>query len=319
MGQLPEFELIARHLRPLADKNAALNLADDAALMDGPDHTQWVIAKDAIVEDVHFRRNDPASTIAAKLLGTNLSDLAAMGAEPVHYLTVIARRPDLGDPWLASFCEGLAETQSLYGLTLLGGDTVSTVGPLLLSCTIIGRVPKGSAIQRTGAAVGDLLFVSGTLGDAALGLRVLNGLAATDDERIYLSRRYQVPEPRVALGVALRGLATACIDVSDGLAADVEHLAGCSGLGATIHLPALPLSAVGKRLPGAAMAALTGGDDYELAFTAPLGAKEQIMAAADRLGVRVTEIGVMTAGAGVTVLEIDGQVIQVDQAGWQHH
>lgn len=318
MKRLSEFELISRLLKPLAASHAALGLGDDAALIDGPDGDDWAIAKDAIVENVHFRTDDPAETVAIKLLGTNLSDLAAMGAEPVYYLSVIARPPSLTDDWLEAFVQGLGRAQDQFGLKLIGGDTVSTDGPIVLSCTILGRVPKGQALQRSGAQTGDLICVSGTIGDAALGLRVLNGLAATDDARIYLTKRYQQPNPRVGLGIALRGLATSCIDISDGLAADVGHLLERSNVGGTISLHTLPLSDVGRHLPNAHNAALSGGDDYELAFTIPPNTKPQLAAIAAEHNVALSVIGEITTGSGLLILDEHGQAVPLTRSGWQH-
>lgn len=322
MSRLAEFDFIARLLEPLADKHAALRLGDDAALIDGPGdgtgQTQWVIAKDAIVENVHFREQDPPTTIAMKLLGTNLSDLAAMGAEPAFYLTTIARPSHMDDAWLQAFCEGLERMQKHHKLALIGGDTVSTSGPITLTCTIIGQVPKGQALLRSTAKAGDLIFVSGTLGDSALGLRILNGLGASDEARIYLGNRYQMPEPRLHLGIALRGLASACIDISDGLLADIGHIAERSGLGATIRLDQLPLSELGRQLPDAVQAALSGGDDYELAFCAAPADKLKVIEAAHKVGVIVSEIGVMEQGSVVRILDENGQAHAAAQTGWQH-
>lgn len=318
MARLNEFDLIATLLRPLAAVPEALNLEDDAAIIPGSDGLDWVIAKDAIVENVHFRSEDPADTVACKLLGTNLSDLAAMGAEPAHYLSVIARPPGMGDPWLTLFCQGLKDCQERFGITLLGGDTVSTQGPMSFCCTILGQLPKGTALKRSDAKEGDLIFVSGTVGDAAMGLRILNGLAATDDDRVALTKRYQVPEPRLSLGKGLRGLASACIDVSDGLAADIGHIAKASNISARINLDDLPLSATIRHMPGARAAALCGGDDYELAFTAPPAHAQAIRDLSARTGTPVTEIGMMTQGHGVELLDGHGERVELKCAGWQH-
>ena len=314
-----EFELIDSLLKPLArGYPGALGLVDDAALVDLPPEMQLVIAKDAIVADVHFLANDPAELVAGKLLRVNLSDLAAMGAEPLGYLTVLARSPAVDDHWLRRFAAGLLADQRRFGCHLLGGDTVSTPGPLTLTLTILGTVPKGQALLRSGAHAGDDIWVSGSLGDAAMGLRVLRGLAVAEEEALALIDRYRTPRPRLALGKALRGLASAAIDVSDGLAADLGHILKASGVGARIDASLLPLSPVGRGVPGAHEAALTGGDDYELLFTAPPGRRRQIEALVAGLDHGLTRIGVVHAGAGLDIVDAEGRPVIVERAGWRH-
>lgn len=319
MTMLGEFELIDRLLKPLArGYPGALDLTDDAALVDVPPERQLVVAKDAMVADVHFLRTDPPELIAGKLLRVNLSDLAAMGAEPLGYLTVLARSPDIDDGWLERFAGGLAIDQRRFGCHLLGGDTVSTPGPLTLTLTILGTVPAGQALLRSGARPGDDVWVSGTLGDAAIGLRVLRGLAVTEEEAIALVDRYQTPRPRLALGRSLRGLATAAVDVSDGLVADLGHILTESQVGARIEAALLPLSPVGRGIPGAREAALTGGDDYELLFTAPPERRAEVEALAGRLDHGLARLGAIHAGAGLEVLGVDGQPLALDRVGWRH-
>lgn len=314
-----EFELIDRLLKPLAAGcPGALGLTDDAALVRVPPGAELVIAKDAIVAGVHFLEEDPPELVAGKLLRVNLSDLAAMGAAPLGYLTVLARPPRLPDGWLQGFARGLAADQRRFGCHLLGGDTVSTPGPLTLALTILGTVPEGQALRRSGARPGDEVWVSGTLGDAALGLRVLRGLALPEEEALQLADRYRTPQPRLALGQALRGLATAAIDVSDGLVADLGHIAQTSGVAATLEADRLPLSPAGRGVPGAREAALGGGDDYELLFTAPPEAAEQVLAIGRRLGIGVTRVGRIEPGAGVRVLDQAGQPLELGSRGWRH-
>lgn len=297
----------------------ALDLADDAALVDCKAGHQLVIAKDAMVADVHFLSDDPPERIARKLLRVNLSDLAAMGASPLGYLTAIARPRDLSAGFLESFAAGLAADQREYEVHLLGGDTVSTSGPLVLSLTILGYVPEGQALRRNGARPGDRIYVSGTLGDAALGLRVLRGLAATEDEAFALVDRYQLPRPRLGLGAGLRTLAHAAIDVSDGLLADLGHIATESGVGMDIDATRLPLSRFARSLPGARDAALTGGDDYELAFTVPPERAAEAEEKARATGTTITWIGEVRAGSGLRVFAENGAQHVLDgQAGWQH-
>jgi thiamine-monophosphate kinase len=314
-----EFEFIARRLRPLAIARGALALTDDAALLDPSPGQQLVLAKDAMVAGVHFLPDDPPGQIAQKLLRVNLSDLAAMGAAPIGYLLALARPPEITDEWLAEFCSGFAADNAAFGVALLGGDTVSTPGPLTLSLTAIGEVPRGAALLRGGAKPGDDVWVSGTLGDAALGLKVLRGeLDPVGPTRAALIERYRLPQPRLALGQALRGIASAAIDISDGLVADLGHILEVSGVGAELWADALPLSAAARDLPGAREAALSGGDDYELLFTAPAGRRAAIEALSSQLDLPLTRIGAIQAGPDLQVLDEAGREIPISKAGWQH-
>src|SRR5919106_227542 len=302
-----EFAFIARHLRPLASAPGALGLVDDAALLDPRPGMQLVLTKDAMVAGVHFLEIDPPGRIAQKLLRVNLSDLAAMGATPIGYLLALARPRAIEDHWLAAFCAGLAEDNAAFGISVLGGDTVSTPGPLTLSLTAIGEVPGGEALLRSGARSGDDVWVSGTLGDSALGLAVLQGaLEVGDPMRTHLVERYRLPQPRLALGQALRGLARAAIDISDGPLADLGHIVETAGLGAEIHADLLPLAA---DLPGAQDAALAGGDDYELLFTASPRQRSVIERLAEKLDLPLTRIGQMQAALGLRVLDAAGAEI----------
>jgi thiamine-monophosphate kinase len=317
---LGEFEFIAARLKPLAAGTAAaLDLEDDAALFDPPAGMTLVLTKDAMVAGVHFLADDPPGEIAKKLLRVNLSDLAAMGAAPVGYLLALARARETPESWLADFCRGLGEDQAEFGIGLFGGDTVSTPGPLTLSLTALGQVPKGQALRRRGARADDDLFVSGTLGDAALGLFVLQGkLEARRDERAFLIRRYRLPQPRLALGERLRGLAHAAIDVSDGLLADLSHILEASGVGAELWADRLPLSPAARALPGARDAALAGGDDYELLFTAPAARRTEVGALGKSLGLPLTRIGRVEAGSKLKVVDADGRELAPTSRGWQH-
>jgi thiamine-monophosphate kinase len=314
-----EFEFIARRLRPLATTAGALDLSDDAALLDPAPGHQLVLTKDAMVAGVHFLGDDPPAQIAQKLLRVNLSDLAAMGAAPLGYLVALARSKETTDDWLADFCAGLAADNAAFEIALLGGDTVSTPGPLTLSLTAIGEVPKGEALLRRGAGAGDDIWVSGTLGDAALGLAVLQGeLEAAEAASTFLIERYRLPRPRLALGQALRGLASAAIDISDGMIADLGHILETSGVGAELHADALLLSPAARDLPGARDAALAGGDDYELLFTAPPKRRADIEALSRQLDLPLTCVGEMQAEAGLHVLDETGRELPVPKAGWQH-
>ncbi|MCK8783844.1 thiamine-phosphate kinase [Roseomonas sp. NAR14] len=316
-----EFDLIARHFRPLAGEGA-LDLGDDAAVFAPPPGRALVAAADAMVAGVHFLPDDPPGTIGRKLLRVNLSDLAAMGAAPLGYLMTTAFPKGTPDGWVAEFAAGLAADQREFGIVLLGGDTVSTPGPLTLSLTVLGTVAPGAALRRAGALPGDDVWVSGTIGDGALGLRVLRG-ALPADPAGHLAERYRLPRPRLALGAALAGLAHAAMDVSDGLAQDLGHLCRAGGCGAVLDSAALPLSAAAA----AALAAdpallpllLTGGDDYELLFAAPPGARGAVLAAAAGTGIPATRIGRFRAGPALaTVLGKDGAELPLPRGGWSH-
>jgi len=316
---LGEFELIDRLLRPLAAGfPGALALRDDAALVDVPPERQLVVAKDALVAGVHFLPEDPADLVAGKLLRVNLSDLAAMGAEPLAYLTVIGRPPQLSEAWLEAFVRGLERDQGMFGLHLIGGDTVSTTGPAFFSLTILGLVNRSTALRRDGARPGDLVCVSGTLGDAAMGLRILRGLAAPEDLAMPLVERYRTPQPRVELGKALRGVATAAIDISDGLLADLVHVLEASGVGARIEASALPLSPATRALPGARSCALCGGDDYELLFTVPVERAPVLSSLSRKLQLPLTVIGRTRVEPGLEVVDERGQPVAHERLGWRH-
>ena len=315
-----EFGFIERHLRPLAQgKPGALDLADDAALLEPAAGMQLVIAKDAMVEGVHFLPHDPAGEIAQKLLRTNLSDMAAMGATPTGYLLALMRPKRLPPEWLERFCQGLAEDQAVFGVTLLGGDTVSTPGPLALSATMLGETPRGQGLRRGGARVGDDVYVSGTLGDAALGLKVLQGrLSPPMTASNFLISRYRLPAPRVELGEVLRGLAHAAIDISDGLLADLGHLLEVSGRGAVVQAHHLPISKAAASQRGNLEAALGGGDDYELLFTAHPEQRPALRAIGQELSLPLTVIGQITEAPGLDVLDANGHSIAIDELGWRH-
>jgi thiamine-monophosphate kinase len=320
---LGEFERIARFFAPLAAAGA-LDLRDDVALIDGPPGEQYVLKTDAIVEGVHFLANDPPDQVAQKLLRVNLSDLAGKGATPVGYLLMTALPATRDEAWLAGFADGLARDQATYGIGLLGGDSTATPGPATLSVAAIGRVAAGQAVLRSTARPGDSVFVSGTLGDAALGLRVLKGeLAGLDEQaREFLSDRYRLPQPRLALGQSLVGIAQAMMDISDGLVADLGHICETSGVGATIEASLLPLSAAARSAVATdaqnLMAALAGGDDYELLFTAPAARSPEIAALAGEMRVPITRIGRIEVGSGVAVRDAQGAVMTVAVTGYRH-
>jgi len=321
-----EFGIVRRCFAPLAKGEAALGLGDDAAVFSPPPGRSLVATADAMISGVHFLPDDPPDTIARKLLRVNLSDLAAMGAEPLGYLLTCAWPKGWKEDWIEGFAQGLAEDQERYGIALLGGDTVGTPGTLSLSLTALGTVEAGRAMTRSGARVGDSVFVSGTLGRAAFGLLVRRGglLGLNQDLRTALTEAYRLPDPRLDLGRALveKRLATACLDVSDGLLADLGHICQASGLGAVLWSEHLPLSepvqeAVAEDLETFPLV-LTGGDDYELCFTAAPGAAEELMSLAQQLGLPLTQVGEMQGGSGVRVLDRDGNALIVQAEGWQH-
>jgi thiamine-monophosphate kinase len=323
--QTDEFSLIEKYFAPLAaDAPGAFGLGDDAALFTPSSGMELVLTTDAIVEGVHFLSGDPAGNVARKLLRVNLSDLAAKGACPRGYLLTAAWRTETAEAWIAAFAAGLAEDQAEFGIALWGGDTVSTPGPLTFSLTAIGEVPAGAMLRRAGAQAGDDLYVTGTIGDGALGLQVALGtFKAPPADAAALLARYRCPEPRVAFGPQLTGIAGAALDVSDGLMADLTHLCEQSGVGARVEVAAVPLSAAAgaalERDPVLLRTVLTGGDDYEILFAA---APEQA-AAVDSLarvaGLRITRIGSVTdAAAGILAVDASGAALAFTELGFQH-
>jgi len=300
-----EDDLIARYFRPIATAPGALGLIDDAATLSaGADDI--VVTTDAIVEGVHFLADDPPQTVACKALRVNLSDLAAKGATPAGFVLTLALR-DVNEVWLAPFAQALGEDAVLFGCPLLGGDTVSTPGPLMISITAFGRVPAQQMIRRSTARPGDRVVVTGTIGDAAMGLDLLKGgvvgaaLVADAAARDALVHRYRVPQPRVALARAVRDHASAAMDVSDGLMGDLAKLCAASAVSASIEAESVPLSApvrwmLDQRRIGIE-ALVSGGDDYEILCTVPENRLESFQAAAASVDVPVTVIGAVVEGS----------------------
>lgn len=320
MGSGGEFEFIRTRLGPLTrNHEAALGLADDAAVLDPPPGCQLVLACDTLVAGVHFRTGDAPAVAAARAMRSNLSDMAAMGADPLGYLSALTWPQDGDAAWRDAFVTGLASEQALFGLPLLGGDTTATPGPMTVTLTLIGSVPAGTALLRSGARAGDDIWVSGTIGDAALGLAALAGEAGAPEA---LTDRYARPSPRLDLGRGLRGLATAAIDVSDGLVADAGHIAETSGLALEIEAQAVPLSAPARAwLEGAGAGDLSrlvsGGDDYELLFSAPPDRREAVAALA-RPDMPLTRIGTARPGSGVILRDASGAAIEMPRGGFTH-
>ena len=320
-----EFGLIERYLRPLSRAApGAFALGNDGALLIPPAGASLVVTKDVTVAGVHYPEGEDPATVARRLLRVNLSDLAAMGAEASSYVLGLALPEDAGDAWVEAFAAGLAQDQAAFGVVLVGGDTVAARGPAVLSLTAFGWVADEACLTRAGAGEGDDVHVSGTIGDATLGLRAVRGdlLALAAEDRAALAGRFRLPEPRLALGAALVGIATCAIDVSDGLVADLGHICEESGVAARIAADAVPLSDPVRRALAAGEAAVadlvTGGDDYELLFCAPPSVRGAIEALGDRLGLAITRIGAIERGEGVTVLGADGQPLALQRAGYTH-
>jgi thiamine-monophosphate kinase len=320
-----EVETIRKLLVPLAHPDYARGLMDDVAVLPSRVGFDLVLTKDAIVEGVHFLPDDPLDQVAQKLLRVNLSDLAAKGAEPFGYLLACHWSPRCGWPEREAFATGLKADQDAFGIALLGGDTVSTPGPASFSVTMLGWVPKGQAVARSGAKPGQAVYVTGAIGDGWLGLKAAQGRLSLEPERIAaLAEHYRHPVPRIAFGLAVRGLPTAAVDVSDGLIADLGHVAQASGVGIALDLEAVPLSMAGRAWLEAridAQAALenlvTGGDDYEIALTVHPLDEPRLKKEADRLHLRLTRVGEVVAGEGVTVRYL-GQPVTIDRSGWTH-
>ena len=316
-GNRMEFDLIEaiRARVDVARSDVALGIGDDAALLDVPANRQLVACTDTLVAGVHFPAGTAPGDIGWKALAVNLSDLAAMGAEPAWALLALTL-PDADAVFVEGFATGFAELARAHGVALVGGDT--TQGPLAISVTAFGWVPRDCALTRSGARVGDAVFTTGALGDAAGALKMLMGGGSAPAA---LSARLHRPEPRVAAGLALRGSASACIDVSDGLLADLAHVCVASKVGAEIEADALPVSpalAASFDAPTCRDLALSGGDDYELCFTAPAAREAEIVEKIAHAGCRATRIGRIVAGSGVRVLDANANEMEIAHAGWGH-
>ena len=322
-----EDSLIARYFRPLATDPGAFNLVDDAAILKAQ-NDDIVVTTDAIVEGVHFLSDDPPDSVGRKALRVNLSDLAAKGATPAGFVLTLALRA-ADEAWLTPFARGLGEDAGLFGCPLLGGDTVSTPGPLMISITAFGRVPPGKMVHRGGAKPGDRVVVTGTIGDAALGLAILRGGAVTtalaDDavSKQMLVARYRLPQPRNALATAIRDHASAAMDVSDGLAGDLAKLCAASGVSAVVDAPSIPLSAAAAALlAGGAVgieSIVSGGDDYEILCAIPEGSFEAFAQAAGVAKVAVTSIGTVIADTSAPkFLDAQGREIALPRLSYSH-
>ncbi len=319
-----EFDIIARHFAPLATDAGAFNLKDDAALAGG-----LVITKDLLVEGVHFRCKDPLDLVAKKALRVNLSDLAAKGARPFGYFLGCVWPRGVKEEAIADFVRGLGEDQDLFRLSLFGGDTTAHAikgAPLTISVTMLGAPSASGIIRRNGANIGDDIYMTGTIGDAGLGLRALEGaIKPPAAAKKILADRYRLPLPRIAIGGALAGLATAAIDLSDGLLADAGHIAEASGAGLEIAAEKIALSAPARAWADnqenrdIAIADLASmGDDYEILFTAPPSRRRSIDMAAQLTKTLVTRIGAVTRGKGARLIAEGGEAIATPRPGFDH-
>lgn len=320
-----EFGLIGRYFAPLTRSlSGAANLTDDTASLSLTAGNEAVVTMDTMVAGIHFLPEDPPDLVARKLLRVNLSDLASAGARPLTYFVAMSLPAETPEEWVAGFAKGLEEDQAIFHIALSGGDTTVTPGPITLSLTAIGETAVGENIRRSSAGADQDVYVSGAIGDAALALHLIQtlGVADTRAKAPALLDRYRCPEPRIGLGLELRGLATAMVDVSDGLVADLGHICDASGIAAELEFSLLPLSPDAQLMvsadPSLAELAVTGGDDYELLFTiSPDDAPALIRIGTD-LNLRLTRIGRTRTGSGVVIRSADGAEMSFASAGWQH-
>ena len=319
-----EDRLIARFFQPVATHPGALGLSDDAAFVTPPAGCDIVLKTDAIIGGVHFFPEDAADTVAQKALRVNLSDLAAKGATPLGFLVSLALPKDTGEAWLASFAQGLRVDAEAFACPLFGGDTDRTPGPIMISIAMVGSVPQGTMVRRAGAKPGDLVFVTGTIGDAALGLVLRKGAQwpLGEAQRAHLLSRYLLPRPRNALAEAVRTHASAAMDVSDGLAGDLAKLARVSQVAAEVEAASVPLSDAARAAvaadPAMLETALTGGDDFEIVCTVPPRKADSFRAAARAAGVAVSTIGRIAAGEGTRFLSAEGRALSFKRASFSH-
>jgi thiamine-monophosphate kinase len=324
-----EDRLIARYFKPIAQHRGAFGLDDDAAALTIPAGCDLVLTADAVVAGVHFLADDPPDTVAKKSLRVNLSDLAAKGARPVGFLLTLALPKETGDTWLAPFARGLAKDAQLFACPLLGGDTVRTPGPIAVSISAFGVVARDRMVRRAGAVPGERVVVTGTVGDAALGLILRRSPAMAEHwglgplQKDHLEARYLVPQPRSTIAESIAAHASAAIDVSDGLAGDLAKLARASGADVEIEVARVPLSDAARaalaKEPALIEAILTGGDDYEVAATVPVGSLEPLRQQASAAGVAITEIGKVVAGQGkARLIGSDGEPLVFAHPSFSH-
>ncbi|WP_293780064.1 thiamine-phosphate kinase [uncultured Oxalicibacterium sp.] len=316
---LSEFDLIARYFkRPSHRQHAALGIGDDCALLTQHNGMQTAVSTDILVEGRHFFAGADPCMLGHKSLAVNLSDLAAMGAEPVAF-TLAFSLPGVDEHWLEQFSAGMFALADAQGCELIGGDT--TKGPLNICITVFGRVPIGEALQRTAAMEGDDIWVSGTLGDARLALGALYGDYTLDDYTLACAApRLHMPQPRIALGLALRGIAHAALDLSDGLVGDLGHILKASNVGATLNVDALPAGPMLEKQDTDRRRhfTLSGGDDYELCFTAPASRREAVLGAAMAAGTPVTRIGRIDASPGLRLTDANEAPLTLHASSFDH-
>lgn len=315
-----EFDLIERFFSRLSAprQDIPLGIGDDCALLQVPSDRQLAVSIDTLVEGVHFFPGTDPEALGHKALAVSLSDLAAMGATPA-WVTLALTLPSIDLNWLASFCRGFSALAEKYQVALVGGDTTS--GPLSVTVQAHGFVTPGQALRRDGAQPGESIYVTGQLGDACLALRVLKGDQVAGPSQTQLQRRLERPEPRLAVGQALAGIATAAIDISDGLKADLGHICQRSGVGAVIELASLPCTAAVREYIHSTAdwtVALAGGDDYELCFTLAPGQARQVATLAANFGLDITRIGRIEAGSAVVCVDQNGLEIPMDNGGFDH-
>jgi thiamine-monophosphate kinase len=328
MRRLGEIALIADYLAPLATHPGAFGLKDDAALLTGLAPSGLVVTTDALVAGVHFFDDDDPGDAAYKAIAVNVSDLAAKGAKPLGYTLALALAEAPTEDWAASLAGGLSRAQADFGIALFGGDTVTAKGAWWMSVTAFGEAPERGLVPRGGAKPGDRLYVSGTLGDAALGLRLRLGTADFEaplsvPDRDFLLKRYLYPEPRLGLAPVLASHASAAMDISDGLALDLSRMCEASGVTAEVEAPAIPLSAAARAALGASADAiqtiLSGGDDYEILAAVPPDRAASFESAAQAAGVCVARIGAVRAGSEAPAFRAaDGSLLQLSAKGFEH-
>ena len=325
--QSAEERLIARYFRPLATHPGALGLADDAAILTPPPGCDLVLTTDGVIAGVHFFADDPPDAIGRKALRMNLSDLAGKGAKPLGFLLSAALPAGVEEQWLADFAAGIGADAELYQCPLLGGDTDRTPGPTSISIAAFGAVPQGKMVRRSTAKVGDCIIVTGSIGDAALGVLLRRDPQLADRWRVaapmreHLCQRYLLPQPRIVLAEAVLQHASAAMDVSDGLAGDLAKLCRASGVAAEIDVERVPLSEAARAAvdaePALIETALTGGDDYEILLTLPAERLASFRSAAEAAGVAVSEIGRVVAGQGARFMR-DGKALEFARPSFSH-
>ena len=324
MSQLSEFEIIQEYFAPLAKNEFSFGLADDVAKYPVDAGDELVFTKDVCVEGVHFFPEDSPEAISRKALRVNLSDLAAKGAQPIGYMIGLGLPEDWKRDWLNRFSYGLQQDQELFGISLFGGDTVRSPNNLFISITAIGKIQRGTICERSTAKVGDLVYVTGTIGDSYLGLAVRKNqiVAKNESDFTYFTNRYLLPEPRMNAISLIQKFANASLDVSDGLVADLKHLCVASGVGAEVNIDLVPISSNAQNLISSGLVNLekliTGGDDYELLFTVTESEAKRLKTVVENDKLRITNIGRITDSNDICILNSEGAKLEISNQGFQH-